>query len=196
MWHLRSISSNLSLLHSTDHLFWCTCSFYLHPSFSQFPHLARAPFPTVLVACPGSKKRHLRTPPKTQWLPLLKHSAFSFAGEKGAWWDAFQSLHIHKTTAQFHFGNTPCHRCILKKKKGSKYRLGFFLALWKFFSKQNSCCCLESCRNQCSIWYHTNMVISVTKTGLLWNLNAIYDKTIVLTFGYTADFQQLLLSPT
>ena len=86
------------------------------------------------------------------------------------------------------------------KKKG--FISFFFPLLWlckKLSSTQDSHTFLgnyhflESCRNQPNIWYHNNMVISSTKTGLLWNLDLIYDKTIVLTIWVGSRY--LVISP-
>lgn len=142
------------------------------------------------VACPASlstEKRDLKTFPKTQSLPW----STELSGEKRVWSDTFQSLHIDKPTTKFHFGNIPWGRCILNNKKRLQI-IGFFLALQKVLQHtrlvHRYCHFLESCRNQPNIWYHNNMVISITKTGLLWNFNPIYDKTIVLTIWIHSRF--------
>lgn len=88
-------------------------------------------------------------------------------------------VHVDKTT-KFHFGNIPWGRHILKNLERLQIVSFFFLTLQKVLQparlRHRYCCFLESCRNQPHIWYHNNLVFSITKIGLLWNFNPIYAK--------------------
>lgn len=147
------------------------------------------------VACPASsstEKRDLKTFPKTQshsWSTEL----FSLLGKKrhgGIRSKVFTLTNLLQNFILEIYLEVDAY-LITKKKKGFKLFI-FFLALQKVLQHtrlmHRYCHFLESCRNQPNIWYDNNMVISITKTGLLWNFNPIYDKTIVLTIWIHSSF--------